>query len=351
MALFFFGHQEGHIVSNATTNTGKAFLPDDYGKLLIATASEQSVALQVTNVVYTDSTEFRIPLVTDEAAAAWYAEGAQIDIDDATLGEELVRPRKVAGLSKISNELASDSSPAAATVIGQSIARSISTKIDAALFGYADGAGVPPKGLGAFADSALSLVTAPAAWADIDPFIAATFAANTAGGNITAFIANPADAEALAKLKRESGSNEPLLAPDANSATRRSIAGVPLWVSTSVPAGTVYGIDRTRLFTVLRNDVTVETDRSAYFSYDSTGLRAVARVGFAYAHAKSVTRIVLEADEWKTATAVTVGTRVELATDEILECTTAGTTDANAPTPPAIGSTVTDGTAVWIRRS
>lgn len=280
-------------MANTTNTVGAAFLPEDYGNLLVATASTMSVALQTTNVVRTGSTEFRIPLVTAEAAAAWYDEGADITLDDATLAEEIVRPRKVAGLSKISNELAADSNPAAANVIGESLARSISTKIDAALFGTDDGTLTAPKGLGAFLDADLTLVTGPTAWADIDPFIEAQFKVAAAGGNLTAFIANPADAETLAKLKRDATSNEPLLAPDANSATRRSIAGVELYVSPAVPEGTVYGIDGTRLYTVIRQDVAVETDGSVFFGSDSTAVRSIARVAFGYAHPKSIARIVL----------------------------------------------------------
>lgn len=282
-------------MASSTINTAAAFLPEDYGQLLIATASKMSIALATTTVVTTGSTEFRIPLVTDEAAADWYAEGADITLDDADLGEEVVRPRKVAGLSKASNELVSDSSPAAAQVIGDSIARSIATKIDAALYGNAPGTGVPPKGIGAFTDAALSLVTAPAAWANVDPFIEAIFKVDTAGGSITAFVANPADAEALAKLKRETGSNEPLLAPDANSSTRRSLAGIELHTSSAIPAGTIYGYDKTRLFTIVRDDVTVEMDRSAFFGSDSTAIRAIARIGFGYTHPKSIARIKLGA--------------------------------------------------------
>ena len=336
----------------STTTAAPAFLPEDYGQLLVATASEISVALQTTSVVRTDSTEFRIPLVTAEAAAAWYGEGDDLDLTDATLSEEVVRPRKVAGFSKLSNELASDSSPAAAGQIGDSIARSIATRIDEALFGFNTGAGDPPKGIGAIVDGSLSLVTAGAAWADIDPFIEATFTVATAGGEVTAFIANPADAQTLAKLKRATGSNEPLLAPDANSATKRSIAGVELYVSPAVPVGTVYGIDRSRLFTVVNADVAVEMDRSVFFGSDSTGVRAVARIGFGYAHPKSIARIVLAAPDWKTATAYQVGNRVELTGGEILVATTAGTTGTPEPTAPLLaGGTVTDGTVVWTRQS
>lgn len=278
---------------STTTMTPAAFLPDEFGSLLVTTASKMSIAMQTTTVVNTRSTEFRIPIISSEIGASWYGEKDEITITDPGLAEEVVRPRKVAGLSKISNELANDSNPASAQVIGDSLGRTIATNIDAALYGNADGAGNPPKGLGAFTNAQVTLVAAPAAWANVDPFTEAVYKLDAIGATLAAFIANPADAEALAKLKRETGSNEPLLAPDANSATRHSLAGVPLYTSPAVPVGTIYGYDPSRVFTVLREGASVEVDRSVFFTSDSVGVRGTARVAFGYPHPKSIARITL----------------------------------------------------------
>jgi len=53
--------------------------------------------------------------------------------------------------------------------------------------------------------------------------------------------------------------------------------------------------------------------------------------------------------DWVTATAYDVGDYARLTGGEIVECTTAGTSGASEPTAPAVGGTVTDGTAVWTR--
>lgn len=270
-----------------------AFKPSDYGQLLVATTSKASIAIQTTTLVTTDKNEFRIPRVTSEVTSGWYGENADITLADPGLSEEVVRPRKTASLTRISNELANDSTPAADQVIGESAARSIATTIDFGLFAVADGTGTPPKGLGSFANSALTYVDAGEYWGNIDPFIEAIFDVETEGGSLSSFIANPADAEILAKLKKSTTSNEPLLAPDANSATRRSISGVPLYVSAAVPVGSVYGFTGSRIYTVLRSDVTVETDKSLYFGSDGTAIRGIARVGFGFPHPKSIARISL----------------------------------------------------------
>lgn len=52
---------------------------------------------------------------------------------------------------------------------------------------------------------------------------------------------------------------------------------------------------------------------------------------------------------WVKETAYALGARVRLSTGEVLECTEAGTSGSDAPTPPAINATVDDGTVEWTR--
>jgi Phage capsid family len=63
------------------------------------------------------------------------AENTQISLTDPSTNELIVTPKKVAGLSQISNEAASDSNPTVADQIGKGLARSIAKKVDAAFFG------------------------------------------------------------------------------------------------------------------------------------------------------------------------------------------------------------------------
>lgn len=57
----------------------------------------------------------------------------------------------------------------------------------------------------------------------------------------------------------------------------------------------------------------------------------------------------LTSSAWVGSTAYTLGTEVELSGGADLICTVAGTSGASAPTPPAVGATVTDGTVTWQR--
>lgn len=275
-----------------TTSTDVGgILPDQYGQLIVQPVQAAAVAYQVATNIPTSATEFHVPIVTDDAGAAWVAEGAEITPDDATLDEDVVTPSKVAGLTAITRELANDSSPAAAQIVGDSIARSIARQIDIAFFGTTTANG--PSGLGSLTST--GTVDAGTAWADLDAFAEAIADAETAGATLTSFVANPADALLLAQLKDETGSNRPLLGTDPTQATRRLVLGVPLYVSPAVTAGTVWGIPRDRVLVVTREDVTLEVDRSVYFTSDRVAVKATMRVGFSFPHPAAVQKISLSA--------------------------------------------------------
>lgn len=255
------------------------------GPLLVQPVTRMSVAIATTTTVTTDGYTFRVPIVAADPTAAWVAEGADIPISDADLDEITVTPAKVAGLSIISRELAEDSTPAAAQVVGDGIARNIAVKVDAAFFGAL--ASPAPSGLGALS----GVQTSVGAFTNLDPFATAISLAEQVGATISSFVTDPATALALGKLKDQTGSNRPLLGMDATAAGQRRILGVDLLSSPAVAAGTIWAYDRQRVWTVLRSDVTLDVDRSRYFESDRVAVRATMRVGFAFGHPQSVVKI------------------------------------------------------------
>ncbi len=269
---------------------------EDVGPLFVQPVERASVAMQTSTTVMTDGSTFRVPLVTADPTAAFVAEGAEIPVSDPTLSEIVVTPRKVAGLTIVSRELAQDSSPAAATVVGDGLARDVARKIDAAWFGAQ--AAPAPSGLGAltgFQAVSAGSTASGTVYANLDPFAEAISKAEQVGATLTAFVTDPATALTLAKLRTSSGSNEMLLGRDATEVGQRRILGVDLVVSPDVTPGVVWGYDSSRVWTVLRSDVTLDVDRSAFFTSDRVAIRATARIGFAFAHPQSVVRIAATA--------------------------------------------------------
>lgn len=272
----------------ATSGSTHGLLPNEIGALVTEPVRRASVAMNVATVVTTINNEYRVPVVVTDAGADWVAEGEEITPTDATMTEIIVRPSKVAGLSVISRELATDSSPSAQQLVGDGLAQSIATKIDAAFFGNTTANG--PSGLLSLAD--VQTVDTGAGIVDTDPFAEAISKAEEVGAVITSFVANPADVLALSKLKKlTTGSNEPLLTADPTQPTRRQVLGVPVISSPAVAVGDVWAIPAAKVMVVLREDVTLAVDESAYFSSDSIGVRATVRVGYAYPHEAAIVRL------------------------------------------------------------
>lgn len=262
-------------------------LPDEIGALIVQPVRAKSVALRVASVVTTISHEYRVPIVEGDAGAAWVAEAGEIVASDAAFDELVVRPQKVAGLSIISRELAEDSAPSAQQLVGEGLAQSIATKIDAAFFGNTIENG--PSGL--LSVTGVQTVDTGGTIANTDPFAHALSLAETVGAAVTSFIANPATVLELSKVKKQTGSNEPLLGYDASQPTQRQVLGVPLIPSPAVAVGDVWAIPQIKVLVVLRDDVRLEVDRSRYFETDRIGIKATMRVGIAFPHAAAIVRL------------------------------------------------------------
>ncbi len=273
----------------SVTGGTHGLLPDEIGALVTQPVRRMSVALNpmVATVVATLDHEYRLPIVKGDAGAAWIAEGTEIAASDADFDELIVRPQKVGGLSIISRELAEDSSPSAQAIVGEGLAQSIATKVDNAFFG--DSVVNGPSGL--LSLTGVQTVDTGGAITNTDPFAEALSLAETVGAQITAFIAHPTTVLQMSRVKKQAGSNEPLLGYDASQPTQRQVLGVPLGSHPGVGVGDIWAIPSAKVFAVLRDDVRLEVDRSRYFESDRVGIKATLRIGFAFPHPAAIVRL------------------------------------------------------------
>ncbi|MBX7434172.1 phage major capsid protein [Mycobacterium sp. Y57] len=271
---------------------GGVLKPEQIGPLVVQPLTEQSVAMQVSTVIATDSPEFRFPRVTSTPTGGWFGEAEEIDLSDPGIDEKICTPKAFKSLTKISNELVNDSSPKAADLVGQLMAADIARAVDARYFGGT--LAKAPDGLASLAGA--QLVDAGTAWDSLDPFADAIAKATDVGATITAWCASSATVNTLMKLKQFSGDTDslvPLLGSDPNMPTRKQVLGIPLY---GLPAGVIddtviWAICREKAFVVLRNDVSLAVDQSAYFSSDSVGVRSVIRLDFAWPHEQAVIQL------------------------------------------------------------
>lgn len=272
----------------STSDVG-GILPEQYGPLIVEPVTRAALAFNptVAATVRTIGTNFHVPVVTEDAGAAWVSEGDEITPDDPSIDEIIVTPAKVAGLTILSRELAEDSSPAAAQIVGEGLARSMARKVDDAFFGSL--ASPAPAGLGSLTATA----TATGELSSVDVFADALAEAEAAGATVTAFVMHPDDALALAKVRVAIGSAQPLLGTDATAGTSRQVLGIPVHVSSALTAGTAWAVDSSRVLTVLRDDVRLDTDSSRYFDSDRVAVRATMRVGFAFPSEGALVKMTL----------------------------------------------------------
>ncbi|UJL27005.1 phage major capsid protein [Mycolicibacterium vanbaalenii] len=268
-----------------SSNLAQAWTPEDYGALIDTVIAEKSIAFQAGTVTNTTSETTRFPMYTADPAVGWYAENSQISLTDPTNNELVITPKKVAGLTQVSNEAADDTNPAVAEQIGRGLARSIAKKIDSAFFGNTITNG--PNGL--LSLGSVSVVdTGTVTLASLDPFHQAKHDALAAGANLTHFILAPDVALTLAKAKETDDSNKGLFESVADGVT---LAGVAVLVSTDVAAGNAWALDSTQIHVVQRTGTKVVKSRDAAFDYDATQVRATARVSWGFANPAGIVRL------------------------------------------------------------
>lgn len=271
---------------------GKHLAPETWSPLITEPVMKQSIAAQVATHLPVTGRMVHLPLISDDPQAAWVNEGDEINDSAPTSGEVTARPYKVAGLTTISNELKNDSE-AALNIVGRGLSRDISRKVDQAFFGNFEEPA--PAGLEGVED--VSRIDAGKAFNSLDPFIDAVSAAASRGTVLTSFVGHPDDVATISKLKREDGSNESLIefpTPTPELGIVHKVIGLPLYQSSAVARGTIWGIPRGRVyFAQWTNGTEVAVDESAYFTADMTAVRAVMRIANLYPDPASIYKISL----------------------------------------------------------
>lgn len=263
------------------TNTADAFTPEDYGKAVDLAVKATSVAARTATVVGTDKFKVNFPIWTADPAVGWYNENDTIAETDGATDEVEVIPTKTAGLTPISNELADDSTPAALDLIAAGLSNQITRAIDGAYL-----ASTTAKGPNGLLSIGYTGVDTGASLTNLDPFIAARYAAKANGSDLTSWIMAPTQAEALSKLKVASGSNQSLIQFVEDGIT---VAGLPVIVSDQVdPSTKFWGIPQAHVVLVIRKGTKVE--RFPNVQKDGIWVRAVSRLGLGFLNEPGVVR-------------------------------------------------------------
>lgn len=265
-----------------------ALTPDEISTLVVTALIEASVGADVFTTYTTTNKTKTFPLITDDLAAEWVSESNPITLSDIGTGEVSVKPEKVVAATRISNEAIEDPDEDMSSVLGNSIARALAAKVDAALFGAV--AAPAPQGLGAlvgFTDAGTTDLLS------VDALHDALAAVRGVGATPTGFVMSTASALRLSKAKEATGSKKSLLQADPAAPTVLQVAGVPFYVSRYVADDVIFAVDKSRLALVIRKAATVEVDRSVYALTRESLVLGEARVGAAVLHPASVARVTV----------------------------------------------------------
>lgn len=267
--------------------------PEQVQALVVNPVLQRSVAGQALDQQGITASKARFPVVKADPAAGWTAEGAEITASDADFDELEVGPFKLAALSIITNEAATDTNPAAPGIIGAGLVRDLTRKLDKALFAASTANG--PAGLPSLTHTHGITVDS---WDDIyDGLVDASSGVESSGSQVRVWLFSPEDAAALAKVTVGTDFRTPLLGSVAASPeVGRTLLGAPLLISDQQPAGTAYAIDSSVAHLCVWDGTEVVADQSAYFTSDRLAIRAKMRCNFAFCHEPGIATITLPDD-------------------------------------------------------
>lgn len=284
---------------------GSAVAPPEHVQWFFDRLSAASVMLASgIRQIRTSQHQLAVPVLVDDVAAGWTAEGAEITLSDPDLAVVTATPRKLGALTLMSNEIVDDSIPAILELVGDSITRSLGLKLD---LGMLEGSGTAPEIRGLRNQSGIQTVsmgTNGAALTNLDPFAEAIGQLDGANaGAMRAIVMSPRNWTALSKIKEATGSNKPVLTSDVDpaGAIRRAIYGVPVFLTSQLSttetqgsastANSIYVYDTQQVVSVMRKDISIVTSSDWKFSADQTAVRGIVRADLVLPNPEAVVRI------------------------------------------------------------
>ena len=287
-------------ITPSTTGFGRA----EWSQDIVASLDLPTFLDAIPNAIKHNISEpqLKVAVITADNTAAVYAAGAAVTAADPTTTLVTLNPYRVATLTEISREVVSAMPDSALRAFGASLITSVRRRVEnLALNGTGSS---QPRGIlnttGAWG------IALGGAMSNLDFISDACEKVQRSGGQPTAIITSPAVVRELLQIKSAtSGSNLPVISanslmPFENGATGLVLNGLPVIVSTGVPAdGGASGnasylavLDGSQLHYAFQSpsngaapvELARSTDGSDYFAKDLVAVRATARFDLAVAN-------------------------------------------------------------------
>jgi HK97 family phage major capsid protein len=250
---------------------GDAISPEQWASFILERLGHASVVLRSgARRIPTSASVLHVPRFVDDGAAGWYAELEEI-ADGEPKGDDLeMIMRKCATLARLSNEVIGDASRSSINAIGDELMKAVGLAVDRAVF---VGTGPPRQPTGILGQIQQE-ETGPVA--DYDTVVKAAGQIGDHGGLADSLYVAPADWTALQLLKDTT--DRPLLQPDATARAPRSFAGLGVFSTPALTAGTAIVGEAAQIVVAIRRDPSVELSDQALFTSDGTVARVVTRM-------------------------------------------------------------------------
>ena len=269
----------------SSTAAGGALTQEETAALLVEPLLAEAVVLAAGPQIFkTNGVPLRIPKINSlELTDPWRAENVQIAEVDPVYGELELLPSSLKSLKilhRISNELARHSVGNIAALLSNALTRRVALALDKA-FLVGDGASNTVRGLAA---STGIQVMAGVGQPSVDDLHDAVGAALGADARPSSWFMHPRDFTSLRKVKDTSGSY--IVAPDPTAPAAYQLLGIPVRLSTQIPANTGAGSNESRIVLAdmsqvavgIDEDVSVTVLSERYADFDQVALRVVARL-------------------------------------------------------------------------
>lgn len=261
--------------------------------LIVKPLEANSVALIVSNVIHPEAgNRVEIPVITDnEESAGWTAPGAEAPVSDTIETSLLtIEHYKLSARVDIPWETNGDANYDVRSLYGDSLRRKLTRDLDAAYFDENSTAPV----IGLARTNGLNTINATGKLKNLDIFLDCVAHAEDKETKIDNFVCSINTRTALAKLKKQTGSEEPLLGTVTAPAVDTLTKGIPLRVSKHVPDGIVWAIPKDAFVISMLDDAQVLYDHESEFSRMTGTLLAYARFGFGCIQPSAISKVTLQ---------------------------------------------------------
>lgn len=246
-------------------------VPDEVSPLIIDRLRPASVFLAAGPRLFTMSSDvLRVPKIGTSATVAMVSENAAIPESDIVFAAAVFQARKLAGLTRSSNEWLLDSIGDARVIVEQDLLRQMGTKLDEQLFA---GSGVAPNVLGIINQVGVTstAITGPLTLDAVSSAIGRIEADNA---RANAIFLSPAVWSSVSRLKDAQGRYQ--LGPDPSADSRRQLFGVPVYVTPHVGNIAVVA-DMSQVGVGVRDRWTTHFDPYRFAEFDQTAIRVTSR--------------------------------------------------------------------------